>query len=399
LRDVNFRFVSPDHTVRDLQRIKATYGFSGIPITENGKMGGKLLGIVTNRDSDFLEAPDRKLSDVMTPKRDLVVAEEKMSMEQATNLMLSSKKSKIPIVNANYELVALMSRTDLLKNRDFPLATKDKEERLRVGAALGTRPADRDRLEYLVKAGVDVVVIDSSQGDSVYQYDMIKHIKQNFPQLDVVGGNIVTQLQARHLIEQGVDGLRIGMGVGSICTTQEVTAVGRPQATSVYSVSKYASQHGIPTIADGGISNTGHVVKALTLGASCVMMGSLLAGTEEAPGEYFFQDGVRLKKYRGMGSIEAQMKGSSDRYFANNKTVKVAQGVSGAVVDKGSVRKFVPYLVQGVKHGFQDLGAISVDALREFREKETLRFELRTHAAQREGGVHSLYTYEKRQYL
>lgn len=289
--------IKADCPVDEIFKLKAQYGFSGFPVTENGNLNSKLLGIVTNRDTDFLEHPhDLVVKDIMTPVSDLVVGDDRMNLEDANKLLLSSKKAKLPIVNSNMELVALMSRSDALKNRDFPLASKSADEKLLVGATVGTRNSDRERMEYLSKAGVDVVVIDSSQGDSMYQHDMIKFIKNNYPDIDVIGGNIVTQRQAHHLIASGVDGLRVGMGVGSICTTQEVTAVGRPQASAVYHVASYASKFDIPVIADGGISNTGHISKALTLGASCVMMGSLFAGTEEAPGSYFFQDGyVTLK--------------------------------------------------------------------------------------------------------
>ncbi|OMJ77458.1 hypothetical protein SteCoe_22934 [Stentor coeruleus] len=384
----------PDSTLEEIDEIHRERGFNSFPITETGKIGSKLLGLASTRDHDFIVDRSTKIKDIMTPASELIVANSTLTLEEAQDIMKKHKKGKLPIVNDSFELMSLISRSDLKKQRNYPLFSKTSGQGLLVGAAVGTRDSDRQRIAAISEAGVDIVVIDSSQGDSDFQIEMLNYIKRTQPQLDVICGNIVTVRQARRLIEAGCDGLRVGMGAGSICTTQEVCAVGRAQATAVYHVSKFAKQFNIPVIADGGISNSGHIVKALMLGASTVMMGSLLAGTEEAPGDFFFQDGMRVKRYRGMGSLEAMARGSKTRYFGDNSKIMVAQGVSGTVIDRGTVKTFIPYLVQSVRHGFQDAGIQSISQAHEALENGTLRFEIRSQAALKEGGIHGLHTYE-----
>jgi len=390
--------IGPTMLLSDLDALRAQFGFTGFPVTENGRMGSRLLGLVTKRDTDFItDRVTTRVGSVMTPFSALVTAPDPVQLDMANNIIRKSKKGKLPIVTRDGNLVALVARTDLQKQADFPMATKDDRDCLMVGAAVGTRPSDRDRVRALAAAGTDAIVIDSSQGDSVFQIDMIKYIKTEYPSMQVIGGNVVTRLQAKHLIDAGVDGIRVGMGIGSICTTQEVCACGRAQASAVYNIANYARRFGVPIIADGGVGSPGHIAKALCLGSGSVMCGSLLAGTEESPGEYFYaESGLRLKRYRGMGSIDAMKKGSDDRYFGTGSAIKVAQGVTGAVQDKGSVQKFMPYLVMGLKHAMQDMGAWSVDELRRQLYEGQLRFELRSSAAQREGGVHGLHSFERK---
>ncbi|CAL1150118.1 unnamed protein product [Cladocopium goreaui] len=390
--------VPPTMTLQELEELKSKLGFTGFPVTAGGKMGQPLLGLVTKRDTDFVTNRNTRLSEIMTPVKNLVTVKEGIDLLKANNILQTSKKGKLPIVTESGLLVALVARTDIKKNVEFPNATKDPlNKELLVAAAIGTRPADRERVRALAAAYVDAVIIDSSQGDSVFQHEMIKWIKKEFPQIEVVAGNVVTKQQAKNLIECGADALRVGMGIGSICTTQEVCACGRAQASAVYNVAKLASVYGVPILADGGISSPGHIVKALSLGAGAAMCGSLLAGTSETPGEYFYsEDGKRLKRYRGMGSIDAMKKGSDDRYFGTTSAIKVAQGVSGTVQDKGSIHRYIPYLTQGIRHGMQDIGAKSVEDLQSMLQRGQLRFELRSAAAQREGGVHGLHSFERK---
>ncbi|KAI2468750.1 IMP dehydrogenase [Annulohypoxylon bovei var. microspora] len=403
--------ISKETTVEEAKALKEKWGFGGFPVTESGKLGSKLLGIVTNRDLQFEEGFSQTVDKVMVT--DLVTAQLGVTLPEANKILAKSRKGKLPIVDKDFNLVSMISRSDLTKNLHFPLASKlPDSKQLICAAAIGTRPEDKIRLQKLVDAGLDIVILDSSQGNSMFQIDMVKWIKSEYPGLDVIGGNVVTREQAANLIAAGVDGLRIGMGSGSACITQEVMAVGRPQAAAVYSVSAFAAKFGVPCIADGGVQNVGHIVKGLSLGASTVMMGGLLAGTTESPGTSFVsREGKLVKAYRGMGSIDAMQDkkagaGSKNsqasnagtaRYFSEGDSVLVAQGVSGAVAHRGSINKFVPYLAAGLKHSLQDCGTRSLKELHECAANGILRFEIRTASAQLEGGV-NMESYEKKLY-
>ncbi|KIW55352.1 inosine-5'-monophosphate dehydrogenase [Exophiala xenobiotica] len=404
--------LSPKTTVAEAQELKEKWGFGGFPVTETGQLKSKLIGIVTTRDIQFHPRPEDLVTEVMS--KDLITAPAGTTLLEANNILRRSRKGKLPIVDQDGNLISLLSRSDLLKNLNFPLASKlPSSKQLIAAAAIGTRPDDKNRLRKLVEAGLDIVVLDSSQGNSMYQIEMVKYVKETYPGLDVIAGNVVTREQAAKLIAAGADGLRIGMGSGSACITQEVMAVGRPQAAAVFSVSSFAARFGVPCIADGGIQNVGHIVKGLAMGASTVMMGGLLAGTTESPGTSFVnREGKLVKAYRGMGSIDAMedkkaggggknskaSNAGTARYFSEGDRLLVAQGVSGSVLDRGSVTQFVPYLIAGLQHSLQDIGCKSLIELREDVVNGKVRFELRSVSAQAEGNVHGLDSFDKKLY-
>jgi IMP dehydrogenase len=386
--------LSPQHQIRHVDEIKSRYGFSGIPITEDGTLNTRLVGIVTNRDLDFERDRGKPLSEVMST--DLVTAPKGIALSEANRILRSSKKGKLPVVDENGRLVAMLARRDLVKNLNFPDASKDSSKQLLCGVAVSTRDEDRERVDALVDAGANVVVVDAAQGHSIYQQRMLAYIKSRYPHVDVIAGNVVSQQQAETMIHSGADALRVGMGPGSICITQNMMAVGRSQATAVYKTAVFARRYGIPIIADGGINGIGPMAKALALGANAVMVGNLLAGTQEAPGEYFYENGVRVKRYRGMASLEAMAEGGAKRYLADAKdAVKVPQGVTGTVVDKGSLLDYVPYLMKGLQQALQDMGYQDIPSLHTALWDGRLRLERRTPNAAVEGSVHSLVSYQQ----
>lgn len=387
----------PDQRLADVDKLKEEKGITAVPITSTGRVGGKLLGILTSRDSDFVENRTASVDLVMTGADELITAPDGIDLEVAQEMLRKSKKGKLPIVNDQFELVSLIARTDIKKTRDYPLATKSKKDQnLCCAAAVPVAPSEKARIDALVAADVDILVLDAKQGDSEEQVALVQYIRSKYGEsVDIIGGNVVTVSQVRRLIDAGIDGIRVGMGSGAISTSQIVKAVGRAQLSAVYFTAMIAREHGIPVIADGGVASTGGATKAIAIGASCVMMGSLLAGSKEAPGDYFFQNGTRLKKYRGMHSVSV-VQAKAHLMDRGEVMQTFSHGVSGAVVDKGSVSRYVPYLAQSMRHGFQDVGARSIAQMHEQLVEEKLRFEIRSQAAQKEGGVHDLFSYKRR---
>ncbi len=352
-----------DSTVGDAVKIMRENKIGGIPVVDSSK---KLIGIVTNRDLRFQKDFSVPVQKVMTKDR-LITAEEGINLEGAEDVLQEHKIEKLPIVNKSGLLMGLITYKDILKKRDKPFACKDEFGRLRVGAAVGVTPDIEDRVQALITAGVDVVSIDTAHGHSKGVIDTAKKIKAKFPDLDVIVGNIATPEAAKALIDAGADAVKVGVGPGSICTTRIVAGVGAPQLSAVYETYKVIKDSGVPIIADGGIRFSGDIVKALAGGADSVMIGSLLAGTEEAPGEMILFEGRKFKSYRGMGSLEAMDDGSKDRYFqdAEDDIKKlVPEGIVGRVPFKGLVSEVLYQMVGGLKAGMGYCGTGSIEDLK-----------------------------------
>lgn len=349
-------------TVADALAIMAEYKIGGIPVVDDNKI---LVGIVTNRDLRFERNLDRFIDEVMT-KENLVTTKQSTDLESAAQILQQYKIEKLPVIDNNGKLIGLVTYKDITKAKDKPMACKDAKGRLRVAAGVGVTDDTLDRMQALVDAGVDAIVIDTAHGHSIYVIEKLKEAKKRFPQIDIVVGNIATGEAAKTLVAAGADAVKVGIGPGSICTTRVVAGVGVPQLTAVYDVAKALKGTGIPLIADGGLRYSGDIVKALAAGGFSVMIGSLVAGTDESPGETIIFNGRKFKTYRGMGSLEAMEKGSKDRYFQSGEfDVKklVPEGIAARVPYKGSLYEVIFQMVGGLRAGMGYCGARDIEEL------------------------------------
>jgi len=376
--------VSPDMTVDEVIQITKKHKISGLPVIESGK----IVGIVTNRDLRFEENLTQPVKNVMTPRDRLVTVPEGAGKDEIMRLLHQHRLERLLVIDKNDKLKGLITVKDIQKSSDHPNACKDNDERLRVGAAVGVGEDTDKRVELLVAARVDLIVVDTAHGHSKGVLDRVKWIKKNFPTVDVIGGNIATADAAKALMDHGADGVKVGIGPGSICTTRIVAGVGVPQITAISNVAEALKKHGIPFIADGGIRYSGDIAKAIAAGASSVMLGGMLAGTEEAPGEVELYQGRSYKSYRGMGSIGAMQKGSSDRYFQDsedNAEKLVPEGIEGRVPYKGPVINVIHQLMGGLR---ASMGYVGADSIGSMHKKAS--FVHITNAGIRESHVHDV---------
>ena len=376
--------VPPDMTVRQLLALQRQHKISGFPVVK----GGKVVGIVTNRDLRFEKRLDQPIRRIMTPQKRLVSVRENASRAEAMRLMHENRLERVLVVDGAWRLKGLVTVKDILKETEHPNASKDPQGKLRVGAAVGVTPGDDERIELLVAAGVDVLVVDTAHGHAQGVLDRVKRVKKRFPKTQVIGGNIATAEGAKALVDHGADGVKVGIGPGSICTTRIVAGVGVPQITAIQNVAEALAKSDVPLIADGGIRYSGDIAKAIGAGASAVMLGSLFAGTDESPGDIELYQGRSYKSYRGMGSLGAMQKGGADRYFQDpemNMDKLVPEGIEGRVAFKGSLVWVIEQLLGGVRASMGYTGNRSIDDLR-----TRARFVQITSAGMRESHVHDV---------
>lgn len=351
--------LSKDHTLAQARELMAKYKISGLPVVDKNDI---LIGIITNRDVKYQENLDVKVEEIMT-KDNLITSDKNTNLEQAKEILLKNRVEKLPIVDKNNKLEGLITIKDIDNQLEYPNANKDQNGRLIVGAGVGVGEDTIDRITALVKAGVDIVAIDSAHGHSKGVLDKIAEIRKTFPDLDIVGGNIVTADAAKDLIKAGANVLKVGVGPGSICTTRVVAGVGVPQLSAIYNVYEFAKKKNVAVIADGGIKLSGDIVKAIASGAGAVMLGSLLAGTDEAPGEEIIFQGRKFKSYQGMGSLSAMKRGGKERYFQSEAKKFVPEGIEGRVPHKGKLEDVIFQLTGGLRAGMGYCGAKDIEAL------------------------------------